>query len=55
MDGGDVDGLADDAGAGHHKVAGLPAGGGGGGSAHGLGVLMALGAAGVGVAAVGSG
>ena len=49
LDGGDVDGLADDAGTGH----GLPAGGGGGGSAHGLGVLMALGAAGVGVAAVG--
>ena len=52
LDGGDVDGLADDACRGHGKVLGGPAGGLGGGQTHGLGVLVAHGTAGVGVAAV---
>ena len=50
LNGLDVDGLADHAGGTDHKVLRLPAGGQG---AHGLGILMAHGTAGVGVAAVG--
>ena len=49
----DVDRFSDDSGGGDHKVLWLAAGGLGGGSAHGLGVLVAQRAAGIGVAAVG--
>ena len=53
LDGLDVDGLADDAGGGHQHVLRLAADGLGRRRAHLLGVLFAVGSAGVGVAAVG--
>ena len=45
LDGGDVDGLADDACRGHGKILGGPAGGLGGGQTHGLGPVLILGKA----------
>ena len=53
LDGADIDGLADDAGGADGKVPRFPACSGGRGGAHGLGVFVAAGTAGVGVAAVG--
>ncbi len=53
LDGGDVDGLADDARCWPPQSRRAPASGGGGGDAHGLGVLMALGQQALALPAVG--